>query len=604
MLAHDCLTPFRQTALRLRKRFRKVGSGVMTSRHQEAIDLLEDLPAAARKALLSRERRLTLEAGQPLFEAGEPAEALYIVNKGTLAVYIDRPGTGRHLLALIRQGEVIGEMAVISGGPRTASAVAIRDSELITVPASEFRELQRRYPQLALGLNRLLVRRLRQTSLGGPRSEPKTNAVIPASQGVDPEDFARRLAEELQRMGAAVHVVPPGDDDTSPPDLARLEAAHDHVFLCGHLQHREWSDMCARQADRIIALVPAEGSLDARFPRTLLAQRATHQLANLVLLHRSPADRPLRSTGQWLDTLNPSRHFHLRAKAKRDWQHLARVIAGTSVGLVLSGGGARAFAHIGVLRAIEDAQIPIDFIGGSSMGAIIAACHASGWSSETILERFRASAITKNPLSDYSLPLIGLVRGHRVERLLESAFGDTHIPDLWRPYFCVSTNLTTATVHVHRRGRLRDALRASVSLPGILPPVSTPEGVLVDGGVMDNLPVETMRVVNHGPIVAVDVTRDLAITPQWLKEVQSASLLSRIMNPPIVSILMRAGTVSNEDRARNQLDAAELVITPPLGDIDIRDWKAYDQAVEIGRRHAAGVLALEADCLLKPHPPE
>jgi NTE family protein len=396
------------------------GSLQMTSRHQEAIDLLEDLPAAARKALLARERRILLEAGQPLFEAGEPAEALYIVNKGTLAVYIDRPGTGRHLLALIRQGEVIGEMAVISGGPRTASAVAIRDSELITVPAPEFRELQRRYPELARALNRLLVRRLRHTSLGGASSEPKTNAVIPASKGVDAEAFARRLAEELARTGASVHVVPPGDDDSPAPDLARLEAAHDHVFLCGDLNHREWSDMCARQADRIIALVPADGSLDPRFPRTLLAQRAAHQLANLVLLHRSPAQRPLRTTGQWLDTLNPSRHFHLRARAKRDWQHLARVIAGTSVGLVLSGGGARAFAHIGVLRAIEEAQIPIDFIGGSSMGGIIAACHASGWSAETIIERFRASSLVTNPLSDYSLPLIGLVRGRRVEGLLES----------------------------------------------------------------------------------------------------------------------------------------------------------------------------------------
>jgi NTE family protein len=376
------------------------------------------------------------------------------------------------------------------------------------------------------------------------------------------------------------------------------------VFLCGHLKHREWSDMCARQADRIIALVPADGSLDPRFPRTLLAQRAAHQLANLVLLHRSPTQRPLRTTGQWLDVLNPSRHFHLRSKARRDWQHLARVIAGTSVGVVLSGGGARAFAHIGVLRALEEAQIPIDFIGGSSMGGIIAACHASGWSSETIIERFRASSITKNPLSDYSLPLIGLVRGHRVERLLESAFGDTHIPDLWRPFFCVSTNLTTGTVHVHRRGRLRDALRASASLPGILPPVSTPEGVLVDGGVMENLPVSTMRAVNNGPVIAVDVTRDLAITPQWLKEVRSASLLSRIMSPPIISILMRAGTVGTEDKARDELDAAELVISPPLGDIDIRDWKAFDRAVEIGRRHGASVLALETECLLKPPRPE
>lgn len=577
---------------------------MMSSKQQEAIDLLEDLPAAARQALLARERRITLEAGQPLFEAGKPAEALYIVNKGTLAVYVDRPGTGRHLLALIRQGEVVGEMAVISGGPRTASAVAIRDSELIVVSASEFRQMQHRYPELARGLNRLLVSRLRQTSLGGPRSEPKTNAVIPAASGVDAESFARRLAEELRRTGARVHVVPPGDDDTPAPDLARLEAAHDHVFLCGHLNYRQWSDMCARQADRILALVPAEASLDPRFPHTLLAQRAAHQLANLVLLHRSPAKRPSRTTGQWLDTLNPSRHFHLRLKAKGDWQHLARVIAGTSVGLVLSGGGARAFAHIGVLRAIEEAQVPVDFIGGSSMGAIVGACHASGWSAETIVERFRNSAIAKNPLSDYSLPLIGLVRGTRVERLLESAFGDTHIPDLRRPFFCVSTNLTTAKVHVHRRGKLREALRASVALPGILPPVSTPDGVLVDGGVMDNLPVETMRVVNHGPIIAVDVTRDLAITPQWLKEVRSASLLSQIINPPIVSILMRAGTVGNEDRARDQLSAAELVITPPLGDIDIRDWRAFDRAVEIGHRHAASVLALEADCLLKPRRPE
>lgn len=576
----------------------------MTSKRQEAIDLLEGLPAAARKVLLAPRRRLTLDAGQQLFEAGEPADTLYIVNKGTLGVYVDRPGTGRHLLALIRQGEVIGEMAVISGSPRTASAVAIRDSELIAVTATEFTELQHRYPGLASSLNRLLVRRLRLTSMGGgQRSEPKTNAVIPACKGVDADIFARRLASELERLGASVHVVPAGDDNTAAPDLARLEEAHDHVLLCGHLEHREWTVMCARQADRIIAVVPAHGSLDPRFPRSLLAQRAAHQLADLVLLHQSPVEPPLR-TGQWLDALQPSRHFHLRYKAKRDWQHLARVIAGTSVGLVLSGGGARAFAHIGVLRALEGAQIPVDFVGGSSMGAIIAACHASGWSSETIIERFRKSSITKNPLSDYSLPLIGLVRGRQVERLLEAAFGDIGIPDLWRPYFCVSSNLTTAKVHVHRRGKLREALRASVSLPGILPPVLHPEGVLVDGGVMDNLPVTTMRTVNHGPVIALDVARDLAITPQWLKEVRAAPLLSRMLSPPIVSILMRAGTVGNEDRARDQLEAAELVISPPLEDIDIRDWRAFDRAVEIGHRHATSVLALEADRLLKPPLPQ
>lgn len=572
----------------------------MTVKHQEAIDLLEGLPASARKELLARERRIALQAGQTLFEAGEPASALYIVNKGTLGVYVDRPGTGRHLLALVGQGEIVGEMAVISGRPRSATAVAIRDSELITVSAAEFQALERRHPELGQGLLRLLVHRLRQTSTGAAYPlEPKTNAFIPAAQGVDAAAVARRLADELARAGSRVHVVPAGDDETPPPDLPRLEADFDHVFLCGHLKHHQWTGMCARQADRIIAVVTASGSLDSRFPRSFLAQRAAHQLADLVVLHRPGTRRPT-NTGQWLDALAPNRHFHLREDADGDWQHMARVIAGNSVGLVLSGGGARAYAHIGVVRALQEAQIPVDFLGGASMGAIVAACLASGWPLTEMVARMRQAFLAKNPLSDYSLPLIGLVRGKRVEKLLESAFGDLAIPDLWRPYFCVSTNLTNASVFVHRRGRVRDALRASVSLPGILPPVLHPDGVLVDGGVMENLPVKSMRLVNHGPVVAVDVARDLALTPQWLNKALSAPLLSRMLRPPLISILMRSGTVTSEDQNRAQVDAADLVISPPLGDIDIRDWRAFDQAVEIGYRHASSVLSHEADRLLKP----
>jgi len=195
------------------------------------------------------------------------------------------------------------------------------------------------------------------------------------------------------------------------------------------------------------------------------------------------------------------------------------------------------------------------------------------------------------------------VRGSRVERLLEENFGDTLIPDLWRPYFCVSTNLTTGGVLVHDRGRVRDALRASVSLPGVQPPVTTPVGVLADGGVMNNLPVDIMASINSGPIVAVDVARDLAVTPEWLEKAKCAPLLSRMLRPPIISILMRAGTVTNEDQNRANAEAADLVLSPPLGDIDIRDWKAFDRAVEIGHTYAHDVLARERDRLVKPRPP-
>lgn len=576
----------------------------MTDKHREAIDLLEDLPGQARQALLARDKRVTLEAGEALFEAGGPAEALYIVNKGTLGIYVNRPGTGRHLLALVRHGEVVGEMAVISGRPRSASAIAIRDCELVKLSAAEFRALEKRYPQLSIALNRLLVRRLRETSQGGaPERRPRTNAFIAATPAVDPLAVAGRLKRELERMGRSVHLATPKGHGETWPDLARIEADFDHVFLCGDRGNGSWTQMCARQADRIIALGRMPGCADRSFPREVLVRRAGHQLADLLLLHPSGTSRP-EGTAEWLEASGASRHFHLREDKDSDWRRMARVFDGVSVGLVLSGGGARAYAHIGVLKALKEARIPIDFIGGASMGAIIAACGAMGWPLEEAIPRIKRAFVEHNPLSDYSLPIIGLVRGGRVERLLEENFGNTRIPDLWRPFFCVSTNLTTGEVMTHRRDRVRDALRASVALPGILPPVSTPEGVLADGGVMNNLPVDVMASMNNGPIIAVDVARDLAVTPAWLEKVQKTPLIWRMLRPPIISILMRAGTVTNEDQNRANAEAADLVMSPPLGDIDIRDWKAFDKAVDIGYRYAQGVLEREAERLLRPRPPQ
>ena len=196
-------------------------------------------------------------------------------------------------------------------------------------------------------------------------------------------------------------------------------------------------------------------------------------------------------------------------------------------------------------------------------------------------------------MSDYSLPLFGLVRGKKVERLLKEHFGDILISDLWRLFFCVSSNLTSAEVEVHRRGLVAEVLRSTISLPGILPPVSTPTGVLVDGGVMDNLPVDVMRSLNNGPVIAVDVARDLAITPRWLEQMHSANFVSRLLRPPLISILMRSGTVANEFENRQQLSNADLAIVPHLGEIDIRNWTAFDRAVDLGYR--AALEALQTD---------
>ena len=244
------------------------------------------------------------------------------------------------------------------------------------------------------------------------------------------------------------------------------------------------------------------------------------------------------------------------------------------------------------------------FMGGTSMGAIICAGLAMEWSVDELQQRVHDAFVNSNPLNDYTLPLVSLVKGRKMERLFERNFGWVRIPDLWRPYFCISSNLTTGDLHIHRRDRLTEALRASVALPGVLPPKIIKDGVLVDGAVLNNLPVDVMRGMHRGPIIAVDVARDRAMTPEMVALDARRSWLSWLLEPPIVSILMRAGTVTGEPHLAEQARAADLLIEPPLGDIDIRNWRAFDQAVEIGYAHASEVLASSAHLLRRQRRPQ
>ena len=213
------------------------------------------------------------------------------------------------------------------------------------------------------------------------------------------------------------------------------------------------------------------------------------------------------------------------------------------------------------------------------------------WSPQDLTERINEAFVQKNPLSDITLPLLGMVKGKKVEALLKEHYGERTIPDLWLPYYCVSSNLTTGSVHVHTRGRIRDALRASIALPGILPPQTHEEALLVDGAVTSNLPIDIMRNIHSGPIIAVDVARARAVGPELIEQHNNAPWYRQLRYPPIVSILMRSATISSEQQDRQQATNADLLLAPPLDGIEIREWKAFERTVEIGYEHAAAKLA-------------
>ncbi|WP_299004027.1 patatin-like phospholipase family protein, partial [uncultured Caulobacter sp.] len=296
----------------------------------------------------------------------------------------------------------------------------------------------------------------------------------------------------------------------------------------------------------------------------------------------------------WVAATQPARLFHLRENGVADLQRLARVMTGQSVGLVLSGGGARAYAHIGAIQAMRERAIPIDFVGGASMGAIIAAGLAMGWDDGEMEARIQKAFVDSSPLDDIAFPMIAMTRGEKVRARLEEHFSGVEISDLWLPFFCVSSNLTSGAYQLHRTGELQAALRASIALPGVMPPATFNGSVLVDGAVMKNFPADVMRALQPGPIVGVDVTRGRSITPDDI--VTPPSLWNWITSgewrrgPPIVALLMRAATVTSGRDITAAREATDVLITPKLEGVDIRDWRAFEPSVKAGRVAAGFAL--------------
>ena len=225
------------------------------------------------------------------------------------------------------------------------------------------------------------------------------------------------------------------------------------------------------------------------------------------------------------------------------------------------------------------------------MGSIVGAAVALEWDDAEIKERLRHSFVNRNPVNDYTLPFLSLIKGRKVARLLEQNFGGLRIEELWRPFFCVSTNLTTGTLAVHRDGPLVDALHASVSIPGLLPPVIMGGDVHVDGGVMNWLPVDVPG-VKRGTIIAIDVASDPALVSfEECNRAHAWRFLGRRRRfPPIVAVLLRAATVSGDSLTKMAHAQADILFKPPLENVDLLDWQACDQAIETGYRHAVEKL--------------
>jgi NTE family protein len=560
--------------------------------------LFADLDTKSMAAIERELSLLLLPGGAPLFRQGEPADAVYVVASGCLGVFRHEDEDSADepiLMAEIPPGNIVGEMSLLSHSHRTRSVAALRDSEVWRLARSSFDKLTALHPEVLPALMRNVAMR----NAMGPtkrRRQPRTFALLPSGPDVPSARFAVLLAGALGRIGAQVQMLGADSLNEDPEWFARCEMESSFVLYRADPTATEWTELCLRQADCLIVVRLGDDDRPTMLPfeiESVQTGAVFHRRRELVLLHEGRDPAP-GSTSPMLAGGLYGQHHHVRLDIHSDIDRLARLLTGHAVGVVMAGGGARAFTHIGVVKALRASGVPVDLVGGTSMGAIVAAGIASRWADDELAERFRRAFVNTNPLSDYTLPLISLFSGRRVTRLLRMAFGEKEIEDLILPFYCVTANLTTSNADVHTVGKLWRWLRASVAIPGVIPPFNEAGEVHVDGGVIDNFPVRTMRRLGRGMTIGVDIDTGGALAAgAGVMEPWSAWQFFRrlvwkrnetLPIPSIVRILLRSALVASTARAQEDRQAADLLIVPPMNHIDLLDWTSFDAAIELGYR--------------------
>jgi predicted acylesterase/phospholipase RssA/CRP-like cAMP-binding protein len=545
-------------------------------------ELLEQLAAEAGE--------VTVRAGEWLFREGERAESLYVIRSGRLEVVAEGPP--ETLIRLLRRGDALGELALLHAGVRSASVRARRDSDLLELSRERFERLIRDVPAFAVALTRTMGAQLaaNRAPAGAP-ARPSTIAVVPLDAAAPAREVADLLLEALGRFGGAAEL---GDEAGRTPGetlnaLDRAEELAERVLMVATepLPGERWTDLCLREADLIVAVA-------ARPPAGAWSGHPALRGCELIAIEEAAAAPSLGGLAP-----RETQALPVRAELAGRVEALARRLCGQALGVVLSGGGARAFAHLGVVEELAAAGLVPDRIAGVSLGSVVGAGLAFGHDPETLAGLFRRGFVETNPTGDYTLPLFSLIRGRRTRELLCEAFGERRIEELATRFFCLSCDLVGRESVVHRTGRLRDAVYPSLSIPGLFPPVPTADGrLLVDGGVLDNLPVETMAAANEGPVIAVDVSGRVGGFGQGGRPglERFRRPLRRFLTggeaelPRLGETVVRTVTVGSIDTADAARRHADLVIAPEVDGIGLLDWKRLERVREIGREAARSAL--------------
>ncbi|KTD10937.1 patatin-like phospholipase [Legionella gratiana] len=553
-----------------------------------------------------------------LVKKGENSNELYILIQGRLFYQVTDTEDNVTYQGEMNEGSIIGEMSLLSDLPRSANVYTLRDSIILKLSKNNFLRLCKTYPELLNKITEFTIKRLTNSLQGVPPtpSRNKSIAIIP----IKPiPDFEFQLQEIIFRhsYGEKILLLTSHcldiqenflDENGNMSNKGILwinqqEKEFSFIFYLADETLTSWTKFCIRQADSLAFLTVAEArdfSLSAVERYTMETQHNFVKRNVLILLHNT-ANRP-SDTQYWLQERSVNAHYHVRRNTAAGISRMMRIFTDNTISLVLSGGGARGLAHIGVYRLLEERGIPVDYIAGTSMGAMLAATFAMGYTSNEIVDLVEEYLI-KGAKIDFTFPYIAIAAGKRAEDNLIRLYGEKNqIEDLWLNYFCVSTDLISQNSYVHDRGLLWESIRSSISLPFIYPPVSFNDKLLIDGGVLNNIPIDVMRrYSNSSKIIASNINSKHSFKSTPLPYSLSGwkllynKFLGKKMSLPISlgELVLQLLTISSQQNTERVMSMADFGISLKVEQFGILDFKKYKEITEAGYQQAKAQFTIQ-----------
>ncbi|KAK9737814.1 Cyclic nucleotide-binding domain [Popillia japonica] len=596
-----------------------------------------------------------LESGRAVYRQDDDSDSTFIVLSGRLRSVITQANDKREVVAEYGKGDLVGIVEMVTHTKRSTTVIAVRDSELAKLPEGLFNAIKLRFPIVVTRLINLLGHRIlgswqkpTLTVSSGQNSRVdsrpsqsnfSTVAIVPVSDDVPLTAFTYELYHCLSGIGSTLRltsdvirktlgtsIMDPNNEYRLTSWLAQQEDQHKISLYQCDFSYTMWTQRCVRQADCILivglgANQPSLGKVEKEVER--LAMRTQKEL---VLLHQEDGAKPhntiaWRNMRSWVQShhhiLCPKRMFSRKSLYRinslyskvcmsepnihSDFSRLARWLTGTSVGLVLGGGGARGSAHIGMIKAIQEAGIPIDMVGGVSIGAFMGALWCQERNITTVTQKARewSKKMTQwwRQILDLTYPMTSMFSGRDFNQTIKSTFGDTYIEDLWLPYFTITTDITASCMRIHTHGSLWRYVRSSMSLSGYMPPLCDPlDGhLLLDGGYTNNLPADVMRSIGANHILAIDVgsvdDQDLTnygddLSGWWLLWKRWYPFTASVKVPNLPDIQSRLAYVS----CVRQLEEVKTsgyceYIRPPIDKYRTLQFGSFDEIREVGYHH-------------------